>query len=177
MRVGILALQGGFESHRKSVIACGHDTIYIKKPEDFCNIDALIFPGGESTTHHKLMEKYGLKKPIIDFYKSGKPIMGTCAGSILISDFKFLDIEVERNAYGSQKFSFETKLTVEKLDIVNMRGVFIRAPKITKVANDIEILSTHDGTPVLIQKERVLAATFHPELTDDTRIHNYFLNL
>jgi 5'-phosphate synthase pdxT subunit len=177
MNVGILALQGGFEAHAKSVKACGEAPVYIKKAADMKNIDALILPGGESTTHHHLLEKYGIRQAILDFHKAEKPIFGTCAGSILISDLKLLDITVKRNAYGSQKFSFETELHVDELDIPSMRGVFIRAPKFTNVPTDVKILCSHDDSPVLVVKGKVMAATFHPELTEDTRLHKYFLNL
>lgn len=175
MNIGILALQGGFEAHARSIRACGANVLYLKKAEDFKDLDGLILPGGESTTHHILLEKYNIVPKILEIHKSGKPILGTCAGSILISNLKLIDIEINRNAYGSQKFSFETELSLPELDIQTFRGVFIRAPKILNTPSDTKVLCTHQDLPVMVQKDNVIAITFHPELTEDTRIHQYFL--
>lgn len=175
-KVGVLALQGAYEAHLKMVACCGREGILIKKPEDLHLIDALILPGGESTTQTDLLSRYNFHKDLKDFINRKKKIFGTCAGVILLQKFEELDIEVKRNAYGSQKDSFETLLEIPSLGQKPFEGIFIRAPQILSVSKKINILATFNSQPVLIEQENILAATFHPELTNDKRIHEYFLS-
>jgi 5'-phosphate synthase pdxT subunit len=183
MRIGVLALQGDFDAHRIRLEQLGADVLLVRKAQDFDAIDGLVIPGGESTTFLKLLPKNVLDK-LRDFVHS-KPTFGTCAGAILLakhvtnpdqSGLNALDITVERNAYGRQIDSTileaKTKLGDEPLEMV-----FIRAPRIQQVGEGVEVLAERDGYPVLVRKGSVMAATFHPELSDDTRVHAEFLKL
>ncbi len=172
MRIGVLSLQGAFREHCRVLKKLNTEALEVRLPEQLKQIDALIIPGGESTTIIKLMGEYNLTEKIKQFTK---PIFGTCAGTILLANLNKLDIKVKRNAYGRQINSFETDLDVKGLG--RFHGIFIRAPKITEVKENVEILATHDNNPVLVKQGKYLAATFHPELTQDNGIHKLFLSL
>jgi len=184
MKIGVLALQGDFREHIEMLKRCNTDSIPVKSVSDLKYVDGLIIPGGESTAIGNLMQKYGLGKAIVKHHKKGLAVYGTCAGAILLashiagsqqSRLNLLDISVRRNNYGRQMESFEADLTIS--EIGKFRGVFIRAPVIKKVKSDISVLSELDGNPVLIRNGRILASTFHPELTNDARIHKYFIGM
>jgi len=173
-RVGVLAVQGNFREHAAMLRRLGAEAVEVRKPEQLEGLDGLIVPGGESTTFIRLMRLYGLDEAIRAF---GGPIMGTCAGMIVLGKdhLALADVEVDRNAYGRQVSSFEADL---KLAGSNepLRGVFIRAPRVRAVGEDVEVLAEHDGRPVLVRDGRILVASFHPELTEDSRVHELFLD-
>jgi 5'-phosphate synthase pdxT subunit len=175
MTIGVLAVQGNFREHAAMLRRLGADVVEVRKPEQLDGLDGLVIPGGESTTFMRLMRLYGLDRALAEF---GAPILGTCAGMIVLDrrHLGLVDLEVERNAWGRQVHSFEADLDVSG-DPVPLRGVFIRAPWIEKAGPDVEILAEHDGHPVLARQGRVLVAAFHPELTDDSRVHEMFLQL
>ena len=185
MKVGILALQGDVREHANLLIKLGAEPVKVKSPEDLTDIDALIIPGGESTTIGMLIKKYKLDKAIKEKHKHGMPIYGTCAGAILLAKeiigdnkqtkLNLADISIKRNDYGRQIDSFEAELSIK--DIGNFNGIFIRAPVIKGFYDGVEILSEHKNNPVMIRQHNLLLTTFHPELTDDTRVHEYFLNM
>ena len=183
MTIGVLALQGDFDAHRRRLEELGADVVLVRKAEDFDHIDGLVIPGGESTTFLKLLPANLLER-LRDFVH-GKPTFGTCAGAIMLAKhvtnpdqpgLNALDITVERNAYGRQIDSTileaKTKLGDEPLEMV-----FIRAPRIQHVGDGVEVLAERDGYPVLVRKGSIMAATFHPELSDDPRVHAEFLRL
>jgi len=174
MRIGVLALQGNFREHAAMLRRLGADAVEIRKPEQLDELDGLVVPGGESTTFMRLMRLYGLENAIRDFQQ---PVFGTCAGLIVLDreHLGLVDVEVARNAYGRQVFSFEADLDLAGED-KPLRGVFIRAPRVEKTGADVEVLAELDGEPVLLRQGRFLVATFHPELTDDTRVHELFLD-
>ena len=174
-RIGVLALQGAFREHARALRGAGADVIEVRLPGQLDGLDGLVIPGGESTTITKLAALYGLDDAIRSFER---PIFGTCAGMILLdrSHLGLADFEVERNAYGRQVASFEADLELEGEDRP-FRGVFIRAPRVRDVGPGVEVLAERDGEPVLLRDGRVLVAAFHPELTDDPRIHERFLEL
>jgi len=183
MKVGVLALQGSFSDHVKILKKCKVDPVEVRLPKDLDEVSGLILPGGESTTIIKLMKLYGLDKAIIDKYNKGMPIYGTCAGAILLSkniidskqeSLNLVDISIKRNAYGRQIDSFEAELEIE--NIGEFKGIFIRAPVIESTNNGVNVLATFENKAVMIEQENVLISTFHPELTDDTRVHKYFLD-
>jgi pyridoxal 5'-phosphate synthase pdxT subunit len=173
-RVGVLAVQGNFREHAEMLRHLGADVVEVRKPEQLAGLDGLIVPGGESTTFMRLMRLYGLDEAIRAFER---PIMGTCAGMIVLDreHLALADIDVDRNAYGRQVASFETDLRLAG-DDEPLRGVFIRAPRVRSTGPDVEVLAEHDGEPVLVRDGRVLVASFHPELTQDTRVHELFLD-
>jgi 5'-phosphate synthase pdxT subunit len=175
MKIGVLAVQGNFREHVAMLRRLGVDAVEVRKPEQLDGLDGLVIPGGESTTFMRLMRLYGLDEAVRRF--SGA-ILGTCAGMIVLdrNHLGLVDVDVERNAWGRQVHSFEAELAVEGED-APLRGVFIRAPWIENAGPDVEILAEHDGHPVLARQGRVLVAAFHPELTDDTRVHARFLDL
>ena len=184
MRVGILALQGAVREHMNMLKRLGAEPVKVKSPKDLLSIHALIIPGGESTTISMLMGKYKLDKAIKDRYHHGMPIYGTCAGAILLAKhiidgpkpkLELADISIKRNDYGRQIDSFETELNIK--NIGKFKGIFIRAPIINSLYNGAEVLSEYRNSPVMIKQQNLLLTTFHPELTDDTRIHKYFLNM
>lgn len=184
MKVGILALQGDVREHKKVLIKLGADPVEVKLPRDLEDLDALIIPGGESTTIGMLMKKYKLDSKIKQKHKQGMPIYGTCAGAIVLAKeiigskqpkLALADISIKRNDYGRQIESFETELSIK--DIGDFKGIFIRSPIINRFHNDVETLSEHKNNPVMIKQDNILITTFHPELTNDTRIHEYFLNM
>jgi 5'-phosphate synthase pdxT subunit len=182
--VGILALQGAFETHARRLAELGADASLVRKPGQLATLDALVIPGGESTTFLKHLERAGFYDALNQFVHS-KPVFGTCAGCILLArevtnpqqpSLGALDIAVERNAYGRQNDS--TILTAETtLPGGPLEMVFIRAPRITRISDNIEVLAKRDDSPVLIRQGRILASTFHPELGDDPRVHQLFLNI
>jgi 5'-phosphate synthase pdxT subunit len=174
-RIGVLALQGAFREHVRALRAAGAEVVEVRLPEQLDGLDGLVIPGGESTTITKLARLYGLEEAIRSF---ARPIFGTCAGMILLDrrHLGLADIEVARNAYGRQVASFEADLELEG-DERPFRGVFIRAPRVRDIGSRVEVLAELDGEPVLLRDGAVLAAAFHPELTDDPRIHERFLEL
>lgn len=187
MKVGILALQGAFDRHARAVEQLGAAAREVRVPADLTDVDALILPGGESTTMSKLLESQGLFEPLAERIASGVPVLGTCAGMILLAtqvldgrsdqrSFGAIDIVVRRNAYGRQVDSFETDLDVVGFD-EPFRAVFIRAPGVERVGAGVEVLAQVDGAPVLCRAGPVLVAAFHPELTDDLRLHQRLLSL
>ena len=184
LNIGVLALQGDFREHIEMLKKCNVNAVEIRMPQDLKNIGGLIIPGGESTTIGNLMQRHGLDKEIIKKHKDGMAIYGTCAGAILLSKniesssqprLNLLDISVKRNDYGRQIESFEAELKIDKIG--KFKGIFIRAPVIEKVGIGIKILSKLNSKPVLIQQKNILASTFHPELTGDKIIHEYFVGI
>ena len=174
-KVGVLALQGDFREHVRVLGSAGAVPVEVRTVAELADVDGLVIPGGESTTFMRLMQLYGLDEAIKRF---AGPIFGTCAGMIVLDrgHLGLVDVLVDRNAYGRQVASFEAGLDLEG-DGKPLRGVFIRAPRIAETGPDVEVLAELDGEPVLVQYGRFLAATFHPELTDDTRVHDRFLEL
>ncbi len=182
--VGVLALQGAFEVHARRLADLGANSTLVRKPSQLAELDALVIPGGESTTFLKHLERSGFYD-VLQHFVQNKPVFGTCAGCILLArevsnppqpSLGALDIAVERNAYGRQNES--TILTTEtSLPGGPLEMVFIRAPRITRISSQVEVLARRDGSPVLIRQGRILASTFHPELTDDPRVHQLFLNI
>jgi pyridoxal 5'-phosphate synthase pdxT subunit len=173
MKIGVLALQGNFREHAAMLRRLGADAVEIRKPEQLEGLDGLVVPGGESTTFMRLMRLYGLENAIRTFEQ---PVLGTCAGLIVLDrdHLGLVDVEVARNAYGPQVHSFEADLDLAG-DDRPLRGVFIRAPRLRAAGKGVEVLAELDGEPVLLRQGRFLVATFHPELTDDTRVHELFL--
>ncbi len=170
-----MALQGAFREHARVLREAGADVVEVRLPEQLAGLDGLVIPGGESTTILRLASLYGLDEAIRSF---PAPVFGTCAGMILLdrAHLGLTDLEVDRNAYGRQVASFEADLELEGEERP-FRGVFIRAPRVRDVGADVEVLAQLDGEPVLLRDGRVLVAAFHPELTDDPRIHERFLEL
>ncbi len=174
-RIGVLALQGNFREHAAMLRRLGVDVVEVRKVEQLEGLDGLVIPGGESTTFMRLMRLYGLEEALRSF---DAPILGTCAGLIVLDrdHLDLVDVSVERNGYGRQVASFEADLDLEG-DAVPLRGVFIRAPRVRDAGPHVEVLAEHGGEPVLLRQGRFLVASFHPELTDDTRVHERFLDL
>ncbi len=184
--VGVLALQGAFAAHAERLAELGAATRLVKTPADLVDVDALVIPGGESTTMSKLLVSGGLFDPIGERLAAGMPAFGTCAGMILLAtdvldgrpdqrSLAAIDIGVQRNGYGRQVDSFETELTLRGTD-APFHGVFIRAPKVVRVGPGVDVLAEHEGAPVLARQGAVLVAAFHPELAPDTRLHAQFLS-
>ena len=182
MKVGVLALQGDFEAHARAVRGAGGDPFEVRTTSELASADALIIPGGESTTIRKLATNYGLLEPLRERAREGLPIFGTCAGMIAcartITDGEppiigVVDIDVRRNAYGRQVQSFEADIDVG--GVGEMRAIFIRAPRVERVGEKVEVLATHEGEPVVVRQGSILLAAFHPELTDDVRLHRSFV--
>ncbi len=185
MKAGILAVQGDFEAHAQMLARLGAETRLVRAPAELEGLDALVLPGGESTTHLKFLTEEGLFDGIRRFAERGGALFGTCAGAILLArevknppqaSLGLADIVVARNAYGRQLAS-EVRFGTTKLKREPLEMVFIRAPIIEQVGKDVEVLAESKGHPVLVRQGRVLAATFHPELTADTTVHEYFLRL
>jgi pyridoxal 5'-phosphate synthase pdxT subunit len=175
MRIGVLAVQGNFREHVAVLRRLGADAVEVRKPEQLDGLDGLVIPGGESTAIGRLIRIYGLEEAVARF---ARPIFGTCAGMILLdrNHLGHLDVEVARNAYGRQVASFEADLELGGEEEA-LRGVFIRAPRIERAGPEVEVLAELDGDPVLVREGRILAASFHPELTDDGRVHERFLEM
>jgi 5'-phosphate synthase pdxT subunit len=186
-RIGVLALQGAFAAHAAALQRLGASTAEVRVAVDLEQCDALVLPGGESTTMSQLLGTSQLFDPLAKRIAAGMPVFGTCAGMILLSrgiadgrpdqrSFAALDIDVQRNGFGRQLDSFETEIDVLGLDRA-FHAVFIRAPRISRIGSEIETLATHGGEPVLVRSKTVMAASFHPELADDDRVHQLFLNM
>ncbi len=184
-KVGILAVQGDFEAHGEMLSKLGVEHVFVKTPQDLAGVDGLILPGGESTTQLKFLSEEGLDKAIREFASRGGAFFGTCAGAILLArevrnpaqaSLGLADLVVARNAYGRQVAS-DVRSGTSKLKPEPLEMVFIRAPIIEQVGRGVEVLAESEGRPVLVRQGRVLAATFHPELTRDTTVHEYFLKL
>jgi pyridoxal 5'-phosphate synthase pdxT subunit len=173
--IGVLALQGGFEAHARSLRRLDVDVREVRTPEDLVGIDALVIPGGESTTITLGVEREGLAGPLVDFIRGGKPVLGTCAGMIMLDreHLGVLDIGVRRNAFGRQLASFETELS---FDGAPLDAVFIRAPWVEEVGEGVEVLAEIDGHPVAVRQGNVLAVAFHPELGGDLRLHRWLVD-
>jgi 5'-phosphate synthase pdxT subunit len=182
MKAGVLALQGDFREHARVFEEVGATPVEVRTPSKLADVDCLAIPGGESTTIGKLARGYGLVEPIRERAAAGMPILGTCAGMIVLARevlggeplFALMDITVRRNAYGRQVDSFESDLDVEGIEHP-VRGVFIRAPWIERVGEDVRVLAEHEGRPVLLEEGNLLAASFHPELVGETGLHRYLL--
>jgi len=184
-KVGVLGLQGAVIEHVRSIEACGVEVVVVKKVEQLADLDGLILPGGESTTMRKLIDKYGFMEPLKEFANKGKPMFGTCAGLILIAkdlvDYPephlgLFDVTVERNSFGRQKESFEADLSIQGLDEPFV-GIFIRAPHIVKAGENVEILAKHEGRIVAAREGQFLGCSFHPELTEDHRFTELFIEM
>jgi 5'-phosphate synthase pdxT subunit len=187
MRIGVLALQGDFALHAQALKACGVDAVEVRKPEQLADVDGLILPGGESTTLLKLMDEWRFVPALEKFHAEGRPLFGTCAGLILLArevdnprqfSLGFIDVDVERNAYGRQRESFETRQTA-LLDgrPTPIHMMFIRAPRIRRVGEGVDVLARHGGDPVLARQGTVLVATFHPEVMAEHAVHEYFCQM
>ncbi|MCD9022683.1 pyridoxal 5'-phosphate synthase glutaminase subunit PdxT [Cohnella silvisoli] len=185
MRIGVLALQGAVAEHIRSIELAGGTGVAVKKTEQLAEIDGLIIPGGESTTIGKLMRKYGFVEAIREYAGQGKPVFGTCAGLIVLAErlegaeephLRLMDMTVARNAFGRQRESFETDLDVKGID-TPLRAVFIRAPLIKQVSDKVDILSMYKGEIVTARQGNLLASSYHPELTDDYRLHELFIGM
>ncbi|MBA2439514.1 MAG: pyridoxal 5'-phosphate synthase glutaminase subunit PdxT [Thermoleophilaceae bacterium] len=175
MKIGVLAVQGNFREHVSMLRDLGAEVVEVRLAEQLDSLDGLVIPGGESTAITRLMRLYGLEEAIRGF---AEPVFGTCAGMILLdrAHLGLVDVEVARNGYGRQVASFEADLELEH-DAEPLRGVFIRAPRVTDAGPDVEVLASHEGSPVLLRQGRFLVSSFHPELTGDTRVHERFLEL
>lgn len=185
IKVGVLAFQGDVSEHIEAFRRAGADPFPLKKAEDLDKVDALSLPGGESTTISRFLKEEKFFEVIPQKYHEGMAIFATCAGMILLSkevvgnsveSMSLLDIKVRRNAYGRQKDSFEENILLE-FDKKPFLAVFIRAPRIVEVGKKVDVISKFNGEPVMVQSGKILAASFHPELTEDTRIHKYFLKM
>jgi 5'-phosphate synthase pdxT subunit len=181
VKIGVLALQGAFREHLRTLATIGVEGIPVRLPRDLDDVAGLILPGGESTTMRQLIERWGLRRPILDLASSGAPLFGTCAGMIVLAReivggeppiLPLLDVTVERNAFGRQLDSFETDLAVPVLGDQPVHGVFIRAPVIERTGPDVDILARlDDGRIVAVRERNIVATAFHPELAGETRFH------
>ncbi|KGA12481.1 MAG: glutamine amidotransferase subunit PdxT [actinobacterium acAcidi] len=185
MQVGVLALQGAFAAHSDCLTSIGVQSIEVRNTEQLSSVDALLMPGGESSTMSQLLESSGLFDPIATRIADGMPVFGTCAGMILLASeildgrsdqrsFSAIDISVRRNAFGRQVDSFEATINSS---VGDFHGVFIRAPRIERVGDQVEVLGSINDEPVLVRQGNVLAASFHPELSNDARLHEYFVSI
>jgi len=186
VKIGVLALQGAVTEHMQMLSALDAETMPVRIPSELNGLDALVIPGGESTTISKLLSDYGLMEPIRKLAEQCFPIFGTCAGLVLLAKrapnlemetIGVMDIEVKRNAFGRQVDSFEANLEIPALHNGNFRGVFIRAPIVEKAESGVEVLCKLNNKPVAVRQGRLLACAFHPELTEDLRLHSYFLDI
>jgi pyridoxal 5'-phosphate synthase pdxT subunit len=177
LKVGVLALQGGFEAHARTLRQLGAEPREVRASEDMEGLDALVIPGGESTTIGKLIESAALEPALHAHHDAGRPILGTCAGMIVCDadHLGLIDVETKRNAFGRQLQSFEADLDVAGIGDEPLRAVFIRAPRVERWGAGVEVLASYDGHPVAIREGSVLACAFHPELTDDPRFHAIFM--
>jgi len=186
MKIGVLAFQGDFQRHYELLFSMGADVRYIRSANELEEVGALVLPGGESTTIGKLLVRFGMMEPLRARIEAGMPVFGTCAGAILLAKeiegssqdrIGVMNIRVARNAYGRQIESFEADLQIDGITGEPMRAVFIRAPIITGTGADVEVVVNFEGSPVVVRQGAMLAATFHPELTGDNRLHRLFLDL
>jgi pyridoxal 5'-phosphate synthase pdxT subunit len=173
LRVGVLASQGGFAAHARMLTQLGADAREVRTADEIAELDALVIPGGESTTIAKAIDRDGLAEPIREHHAAGRPILGTCAGMILCAreQLGLIDASVRRNAFGRQLASFEADLQIEGIGPEPLRAVFIRAPWVEERGSGVEVLAEVEGHPVVIREGSVLACAFHPELTEDPRLH------
>ena len=186
-RVGVLAIQGDFLEHRLMIEGLGVDAPEVRLGKDFAGLDGLVIPGGESTTIVQLLDIFDMRNTVVGLVREGLPVWGTCAGMIVLADrltdhrpepLHLMDIEVSRNAFGSQVDSFEADLEVDGLEDAPFRGVFIRAPVVNTVGQGVQVLARlSDGRPVAVREKDMLATAFHPELTGDSRVHDLFLHI
>lgn len=187
MKIGVLALQGDVREHIATLDRLGAAPVEVRHPDELADVEGIVLPGGESTTIGKLLDRFGLLEPLAGRILSGMPAYGTCAGLILLARtvrgrldapdrLGVLDASVVRNAYGRQVESFEADLEVESFDHP-FHAVFIRAPRVEEVGDGVEVLARHEEAPVLIRQENILGSTFHPEMTEDGRIHQLFLKM
>jgi pyridoxal 5'-phosphate synthase pdxT subunit len=176
-RIGVLAIQGDFEAHAAALRRLGAEPVEVRRPEQLERLAGLIVPGGESTTMRMGLEAYGLAQPIRDLVAAGRPVFGTCAGLIMLdrAHLGVMDIDARRNAFGRQVRSFEQDVPVRGLGDEPLRAVFIRAPWIERAGEGVEVLAEVDAHPVVARQRNMLVAAFHPELTDDLRLHALFL--
>ncbi|MCL6548185.1 MAG: pyridoxal 5'-phosphate synthase glutaminase subunit PdxT [Alicyclobacillus sp.] len=186
MKIGILAVQGAFREHARKFEQLGAETVLVKRPPHLEGLDGLVIPGGESTSIGRLMREYDLIQPIRDMVNEGMPVLGTCAGMIVLANrihggeephLALMDVEVNRNSFGRQRDSFETDLDIPVIGEPPFPAVFIRAPDITSVGEGVEVLATYEGRVVAVQQGHRVALSFHPELSEDNRLHEYFLDL
>ena len=195
MKIGVLALQGDVKEHVDSLkfaienVGMDAEVLDVRRPDELAQVSALLIPGGESTTIVKQLKRFGLFEPIREMASAGKPIMGTCAGCIVVASklvdevgprkvepMGLIDITVNRNAYGRQKESFEKPLNIPGFGYP-FKGIFIRAPSIVEIGEGVEVLASLDKEPVMVRQKNILALTFHPELIMDSRVHQYFLRM
>jgi 5'-phosphate synthase pdxT subunit len=182
VKAGVLALQGDFREHAREFSDLGAAPVEVRTPEDLARVDVLAIPGGESTTISKLARSAGLVEPIVERANAGMPILGTCAGMIVMAErvdgleplLSLIDITVRRNAYGRQVDSFEADLDVEGVEHP-VRGVFIRAPIVEEIGEGVRVLAEHEDRPVVLEQENIVVASFHPELVGETGLHGYVL--
>jgi 5'-phosphate synthase pdxT subunit len=186
MKVGVLALQGDVREHIQSLLACGVEAVAVRRAQEIEKVDALVLPGGESTTIAQLAEVFGIFDLIKEKIKNGMPVYGSCAGMILLANeildakegqksFGGLDITVRRNAFGRQVDSFESDIAFKDGSEQLIHAVFIRAPWVEKTSDSVEVLASVDAHPVAVRSKTALATSFHPELTGDHRVHHYFI--
>ncbi|MCU1427223.1 MAG: pyridoxal phosphate synthase yaaE subunit [Actinomycetia bacterium] len=186
MKAGVLALQGAFREHAEALEALGADVTFVRRPEHLAGVDAIFLPGGESTTIDKLLDSSGLREPLVERLRDGMPAFATCAGLIVLAHevvdgradqrpLDLLDVTVRRNGYGRQRDSFEAPLDVAGLHGGPFVGVFIRAPVVERVGDEVEVLASHDGAVVLGRQGPIWFSSFHPELAGDLRLHERFL--
>jgi len=182
VKAGVLALQGDFREHALVFAELGASPIEVRTPEDLSRVDCLAIPGGESTTIGKLARSAELVEPVVERAKAGMPVLGTCAGMIVLAErviggeplFGLMDLTVRRNAYGRQVDSFETDLDVDGVEHP-VRGVFIRAPVVEQIGEGVRVLAEHEGHPVVLEQGNLVVASFHPELVGETGLHRYLL--
>jgi 5'-phosphate synthase pdxT subunit len=187
VRIGILSVQGAFAEHEAMLASLGAEPVSVRLPEHLADVSGLILPGGESTTMRKLIDRWGLRQPILTLAQQGAPILGTCAGMILLSDditdgdapvFPLLDVSVHRNAFGRQLDSFEAEVQVPVLGDSPVHGIFIRAPIIERVGPDVDVLARlEDGRVVAVRQRNVIATAFHPELSGEPRFHRLLMTM
>jgi pyridoxal 5'-phosphate synthase pdxT subunit len=187
VKVGVVAVQGDVREHVRALERAGATPVVVKQPHEIDEVDALLLPGGESTTIGKLLDRFDLLEPLAGRARSGTPLYGTCAGMILMAEevvgpqdaphrLSVMDIAVRRNGYGRQIDSFEADLDVAGLD-EPLRAVFIRAPVVERMGSGVEVLARHDGVPVIVRQGHLLASSFHPEMTPDPRVHELFIGM
>lgn len=186
MKIGILAIQGSVIEHRHALVKLGVEVVEVRLPEDLADIQGVILPGGESTTQSKLMQRFGLFNELKKKIENGLPAWGTCAGAILLSKvvegknvpptLQVMDISAKRNAYGSQIHSFDTELVANLDEKKLIQGVFIRAPQLNPLGDQVESLAYQGAHPVMLRQKNMLVTAFHPELTDDLSVHQYFID-
>jgi 5'-phosphate synthase pdxT subunit len=187
LKIGVLGIQGAIQEHLSILRKAGVEPSWVKDRNELDSVEALVMPGGESTTMIKLLKRFEMWEALRNRIEDGMPVLATCAGMILLSkkienvvnqdSLGVLDISVKRNGYGRQINSFEVDLQIDEIGPEPFRAVFIRAPKIESIGDEVRVLTSYDGSPVLVRQNNMLAASFHPELTGDLRIHRYFLKM